>query len=81
MSGDVVQLNREPDEFDVKATILAVLEGELTRFQVIFAERDYDAVIKAFQSQSKISVRGDIYRYRGSHELRNPRNLTPLTAT
>ncbi len=76
--GDVVQLDRKPDEFDGRATIHSVLDGRLTQLSVTFPEHDYLTMVNAFRDHSKISVRGDIHRSGGSLELRNPRDLTPL---
>lgn len=77
--GNVVQLNREPHEFDGRATILAELGGRVVPMNVTFAEDDYGTVISAFQDRLRISVRGDVYRSGGSYELRAPRSLTPVS--
>ena len=74
----VVKLEREPAEFDGRATILYVRNGHPTRIQVNFEEPSYDTVIQAFQQRDPISVDGDIYRVGNGYELRNPRNLSVI---
>ena len=71
----VVKLEREPEEFDGRATILYVMEGRPIRMRVKFEEETYEIVIRAFQQREPISVDGDIYRVGNAYELRNPRNL------
>ena len=72
----VVRLEREPEEFDGRATILYVREGRPIRIEVEFEEGTYGTVIRAFQQREPISVDGDIYRVGNVYELRNPRNLS-----
>ena len=72
----VVRLEREPEEFDGRATILYVMEGRPIRIRVEFEEETYEIVIRAFQQREPISVDGDIYRVGNTYELRNPRNLS-----
>ena len=72
----VVRLEREPEDFDGKATILCVREGRPMRIRVEFEEETYAAVIRAFEQREPISVDGDIYRVGNAYELRNPRNLS-----
>ena len=72
----VVRLEREPEEFDGKATILYVREGRPIRIQVEFEKATYETVIDAFQQREPIRVDGDIYRVGNAYELRNPRNLS-----
>ena len=74
----VVRLEREPEEFDGRATILYVWDNRPTRMQVTFEEPFYDIVIEAFQKRDPISVDGDIYRTGKGYELRNPRNFSVL---
>ena len=73
--GLVVRLDREPHEFDGRATIASVLDGRLIRINVKFERQVYDTVIRAFQEQTDISLDGDVHRSVGRYELRNPRNL------
>lgn len=77
--GDVVQLSREPHQFDGKATILAELNGHVIPMNVTFPEGDYSTVIDAFARRMRISVRGDVHRSGGSYELRSPRSLMPVS--
>ena len=72
----VVRLEREPEEFDGRATILYVMEGQPIRLRVKFEEGAYGIVIQAFQQRDPISLDGDIYRVGNTYELRNPRNLS-----
>ncbi len=75
----VVRLEREPEEFDGRATILYVRDERALRLKVEFEQTAYSAVIKAFDQRVPISVDGDIYRSGGSYELRRPHNLSLLT--
>ena len=72
----VVRLDREPEEFDGRATILYVRDGRPMRIRVKFEEETYATVIRAFEQREPISVDGDIYRVGNAYELRNPRNLS-----
>ena len=72
----VVRLEREPEEFDGRATILYVRDGRPMRMRVEFEEETYGTVIRAFEQREPISVDGDIYRVGNVYELRNPRNLS-----
>ena len=72
----VVQLEREPDEFDGQAIILAARDGRLTRIRVQFYEAVYNTVIDAFREHRAIMLNGDIHRVGNGYVLRNPGNLT-----
>ena len=72
----VVQLDREPDEFDGRATILCTRDERPVRIKVEFDKSVYDLVIKAFQEHEPVTLIGDIYRVGTGYELKNPRNLT-----
>ena len=74
----VVRLEREPEEFDGRATLLYVRDGNPTRLQVEFEKSVYSTVIRAFDQRDPIRLDGDIYRIGNGYELRNPRNLTVL---
>ena len=75
----VVKLERDPQEFDGRATILYVRDGRPTRVLVNFERSSYDIVIQAFRRRDPIRVDGDIYRASSGYELRNPRNLSLAT--
>ena len=75
----VVRLDRQPEEFDGRATLLYVGEGRPIRMQAEFDEEIHDTVIAAFQEREPIRLDGDIYRVGNSFELRNPRNLSLAT--
>lgn len=72
----VVKLEREPEEFDGRATILYVREGCPLRMQVEFEQPAYGTVIGAFEQRVPISVDGDIYQSGSGYELRRPHNLS-----
>ncbi len=74
----VVRLEREPDEFDGKATIVSVWDGRPTRMRVEFDQSVYSIVIGAFKDQVSISLDGDVHPSGNGHEVRNPRNLLVL---
>ena len=79
VTAQVVRLEREPPDFDGKAVMLSMRDGQLIRIRVEFNERDYDRVIEAFREQKTISLDGDVYLVGNAYELRNPRNLTLMT--
>ena len=72
----VVQLEREPEEFDGKAIILSMRDARLIRLKVEFDRAVYDTVIQAFRDHSWIRLDGDIHLVGTGHELRNPRNVS-----
>ena len=74
--GLVVRLEKEPPEFEGKATIASVWDGRLTRMNVEFEQELYDAVISAFRDQTEVSLDGDVHPSGRGYELRNPRNLS-----
>ncbi len=76
--GLVVRLEKEPNEFDGKATIASVWDGYLIRMNVEFEQAVYDAVISAFRDQAQVTLDGDVHPAGRSYELRNPRNLSVL---
>ena len=71
----IVQLAREPHEFDGRATIVSVWDDRTIRMDVEFGRSVYDMVINAFRDHSSISLLGDIHPLGRGYELRNPRNL------
>ena len=77
----VVRLDREPEEFDGRATLFYIRDGNPARMQVQFEESSYDTVIQAFGRRDAIGVDGDIYRVGNGYHLRNPRNLRVLSGT
>ncbi len=74
--GHVVRLERGPDEFDGRATIVSVWDERLTRMNVEFEQSVYDIVISAFKDQTPVSLDGDVHPLGRGYELRNPRNLS-----
>ena len=74
--GLVVRLEKEPPEFEGKATIASVWDGRLARMNVEFEEGVYDLVISAFRDQTELSLDGDVHPLGRGYELRNPRNLS-----
>ena len=71
----IVQLAREPDEFDGRATIVSVWDDRTIRMNVEFDQSVYDTVINAFRDHSTVSLLGDIHPLSRGYELRNARNL------
>lgn len=71
----IVELAREPDEFDGRATLVSVWDDRTLRMNVEFERTVYDAVINAFKDQLTITLMGDIHPAGRGYELRNPRNL------
>ncbi|MCY4556994.1 MAG: hypothetical protein OXF79_11565 [Chloroflexi bacterium] len=71
----VVRLDREPDEFDGRATIRPIGDDLPPRMQVEFEPVSYNAVISAFQNRSLLTLDGDIFPVANGHQLRNPRNI------
>ena len=74
----VVKLEREPHEFDGRATISYVRDGKPLHMSVQFEETSYKQAIEAFKERRPISLDGDIYRAGNGYELRRPRNLSLL---
>lgn len=71
----VVKLEREPSEFDGRATILYVQDNQPLRIDVQFERKDYDLVIDAFKGHKTVRLQGDIHRAGQGYQLRNQRNL------
>ena len=71
----VVRLEREPSEFDGRADIVYVRDGQPLRLTVEFESSAYSIVIRAFEEKIPIQLDGDIYREGNRYELRRPRNL------
>ena len=72
---EVVRLEREPDEFDGRALVIAEIDDQDHRVQVEFEEGDFDTVIAAFRERVALELIGDIYPSGRSYLLRNPRNV------
>ena len=71
----VVELAREPSEFDGRATLVSVWDDSTIRISVEFEQAVYSMVIKAFERQTGVSLLGDLHPIGRGYELRNPRNL------
>ena len=71
----IVQLTREPHEFDGRATIVSVWDDRTIRMNVEFDQSVYDIVNNAFRDHSTVSLLGDVHPLSKGYELRNPRNL------
>ena len=80
MVAQIVQLAREPHEFDGRATIVSVWDDTTIRMSVEFDQSVYDMVINAFRDHSSISLLGDIHPVGRGYELRNPRNVLVVQA-
>ncbi len=79
VTAQVVQLEREPDEFDGKAVLLSMRDERLVRLRVEFEKKVYGRVIQAFTQQRTIALDGDVHLDRNTYELRNPRNLVLMS--
>lgn len=75
---DVVRLEREPEEFDGHAQLLAEIDDHSRRLSVTFEPPDFDTVITAFQERRQIELDGDLHPAGRGYELRNPHNVRLL---
>ena len=75
---DVVRLEREPEEFDGHAQLLADIDDQSRRLSVTFAPTDFATVITAFRERRQIELDGDLHPAGRGYELRNPRNVRLL---
>ena len=75
----VVQLKREPEEFDGWATIVSALDERTMRMEVKFEQAVYNTVIGAFKDHANISLLGDIHPSGKGYELRNARRVIVLS--
>jgi hypothetical protein len=73
--GQIVKLDRDVNDFDGKATIQTLLEGNPKKLKVQFAQSEFNQIINAFQDRKTISIDGDIILNGQRIELTNPRNL------
>ena len=71
----VVRLDREPDEFDGRAYILADIDGSARRLYVEFDESVFSQVIGAFENRHQIEVVGDVRKKGQMLILDKPRHL------
>ena len=74
----VTKLEREPDEFDGRATLLALRDEKYVRLRAEFAEVMFPVVIQAFLEQRELSLIGDVYPTGNGFRLQNPRQLKLL---
>ena len=75
---DVVRLEREPEEFDGHAQLLAEIDDHSRRLSVTFDPTDFHTVITAFQEHRQIELDGDLHPAGRGYELRNPHNVRLL---
>lgn len=75
---DVVRLEREPEEFDGHAQLLAEIDDQSRRLSVTFDPTDFNAVIAAFRERRRIELDGDLHPVGRGYELRNPSNVRLL---
>ena len=71
----IVRLEREPDEFDGRATLMSLWDDRTIRMNVQFDSSVYGIVVDAFRDQSTISLLGDVHPLNKGYELRDPRDL------
>lgn len=75
---DVARLEREPEEFDGHAQLLAEIDDQSRRLSVTFEPTDFNAVLAAFRERRRIELDGDLHPAGRGYELRNPRNVRLL---
>ena len=75
---DVVGLEREPEDFDGRAQLLAEIDDHSRRLSVTFDLTDFHTVITAFQERRQIELDGDLHPAGRGYELRNPHNVRLL---
>lgn len=72
----VIRMDREPDESDGRADLLAWRDSHLERIKVEFDKTAYARVTQALKEHKEISLNGDIHLVGDGYELRNPRDLS-----
>ena len=72
----VIRMEREPDESDGRADLLAWRDSHLERVKVEFDKTAYAKVIQALKEHKEISLNGDIHRVGDGYELHNARDLS-----
>jgi hypothetical protein len=83
VEGVITNIKEEPNAFDGKTTLEAIVEKRLRRVTVDFAKDDNatrDALIDAFKHRKRISVTGELARESGRLRLEKPRELEVLPA-
>lgn len=76
LTGWVIGLDREPDQFDGRATLRLLIDNRPCHVSVQFEQSMFDTVIHAFRDRIPISLDGDLFPVGQRYELGNPRNLT-----
>ena len=76
LTGWVIRLDREPDQFDGRATLRLLIDNRPRHVSVKFEQSMFDTVIHAFRDRIPISLDGDLFPVGQRYELGNPRNLT-----
>jgi hypothetical protein len=76
LTGWVIRLDREPDQFDGRATLRLLIDNRPRPISVKFEPSMFDRVIHAFRDRIPISLDGDLFPVGQHYELANPRNLT-----
>ncbi|NMQ20129.1 hypothetical protein E4P82_13530 [Candidatus Competibacter phosphatis] len=71
----VIRLDREPDQFDGRATLRLLIDNRPRHVSVKFEQSMFDTVIHAFRDRIPISLDGDLFPVGQRYELGNPRNL------
>ena len=73
--GKVVRLDRDPEAFDGRATLLLDIKNRMRKVTLQFPQDEYNQVIHAFKEKSLISIEGDLLDDGGHYEVRNPRKF------
>jgi hypothetical protein len=77
--GHVIELKRQPKEFDGSATLLLEVKKEMRKIPIEFQADEYEKVIGAFQNKALINIQGDLYHQAGGrYQIRNPRHFSIL---
>ena len=76
VAGLILRFDKAPPEFDGKATIAAMWDGNMTQMDVEFERTEYGIVIEAFRDKREVSLDADVHPSGNGYELKNPRNLT-----
>ena len=75
LTADVVRLEREQEEFDGRAVLLAEIDDRPYRIAVEFQQPDYQVAIRAHDKKLPLELDGDLQPEGRSYRLLNPRNL------
>lgn len=78
LEGYIVKLVRSEDENDGHATLRTLIGNRQVSVRIDLPQIVYEAAVRAHESQSAVSVIGDLVRDKQRWRLRNPRDLVLL---